>query len=781
MTSGITPITPLKRTRSLSATTTVFIRPAAIALQFENCRASVSTENCSKVYELLSKVRNEPQFQIPNKRIDLFFPDGKQMIDDSELLHNLYPLYDNEGEVLPFIIKTSKAKGSGWSINFKKKADIDEELTDFLNKPIDIESLVGRHQLFPNIPTFGGKPNLLFHDLDQMDTSEAERYLSSITYLAAFLGSSGSGKTRTIFSLLGKTYGIYLTFDNPACKIPGSTDFNYFFERVHEHMVKDDFQPNYDYVEQFMLCIMASRLFLFQHLHRQGHLTPQKWLEIQLSYDFNPLCEIFRQFCNADLKEQLQSLFYYMRSVNASTQKENKPIRLFIDECQVCVDQFKGFFRIAGNSVSLYHAVIRSFRQHSCCVIASGTGLRLQEADSLSRRDIKFVISERYETPEAINETIHNLFGCKLSEVSAKWLLGRKKFLMSFIEYAIERANTTSSFNSRFLEENIQKFIKQATDRKPEALVGSLFIQERSNMVQSEKWSRATETMREAVIQGLLFGTGIKVGTTSDSEIFELAFGLLVKNSDSSLQINITEPLIFRAALTYFSLHSAKLLPGFFLDVFATKMCRATERSSQGFTWERFLIATVMDVCDDDWRKLLPGSTLIRDVDKQDGGLFHSTLRYVTNSDEYSLAKFLEEKPSIFYMPNCMAGPDIVFFLTIKGAQIPVFVQAKLTAKECFEKSMITTDPSKFFHVNRGNSKCHIIETRKKEFKAISKYLKGSHTIGMVIAYPKSFQPALHVTQSKTRTEILFDSRNIQSLVRDNYLELIQELTINTV
>ena len=98
----------------------------------------------------------------------------------------------------------------------------------------------------------------------------------------AIIGTSGCGKTRTIFEYLSKNYGFFFTMNEKNSYIPGSYDFQKFIEKV-EKTVSDNNEDNQQYLNQFIKCLFLSRLCLFEFfLKNVQDFDEELWLYCQL-------------------------------------------------------------------------------------------------------------------------------------------------------------------------------------------------------------------------------------------------------------------------------------------------------------------------------------------------------------------------------------------------------------------------------------------------------------------------------------------------------------------
>lgn len=171
------------------------------------------------------------------------------------------------------------------------------------------------------------KPQLLIDNLSVSISSCLPVLIKRLirSSLVILLGTSGCGKTRTIFEYLTQKYGLYFTFKGSREDqyIPGSADFQFFLERMENRLKKypsTDFETSADnqkYVERFVQCIFIARLYLLDYLRRKlgDRLTPEVWLYIQLFPErvyavnlFTDMVEILRHTSDVELSGWVSNL-----------------------------------------------------------------------------------------------------------------------------------------------------------------------------------------------------------------------------------------------------------------------------------------------------------------------------------------------------------------------------------------------------------------------------------------------------------------------------------------
>ena len=112
------------------------------------------------------------------------------------------------------------------------------------------------------------------------------------------LGTSGSGKTRTIYEFLCKHFGIHLVAVT-GLENYGSTDMWNMISALNRTLDSNFPQKNDSYVRGYVQCIMAARFFVLKNLLSEGVImTPKSWLFIQILSTgrdwFRELVDIFR-------------------------------------------------------------------------------------------------------------------------------------------------------------------------------------------------------------------------------------------------------------------------------------------------------------------------------------------------------------------------------------------------------------------------------------------------------------------------------------------------------
>lgn len=216
---------------------------------------------------------------------------------------------------------------------------------------------------------------MLLHVLESSSCDNLISHISNHPHGFAILGSSGTGKTRTIFEFLSQNYGLYFSFSSTSENFEyGNSDLMYFINRLEIFVVKDfSSSDNFKYVNRFVKCMVAARLYMLCYLRETYPviLTPKLWLFIQLFPDrcakdfnfFSSLIEEFRKLSDNDLS------YTFSKFKNTLNSFSNMELKIFLDESQVAVKYYEVKFKSPLSVVdhSLFYAIGKSFK--SCWLL----------------------------------------------------------------------------------------------------------------------------------------------------------------------------------------------------------------------------------------------------------------------------------------------------------------------------------------------------------------------------------------------------------------------------
>ena len=176
-------------------------------------------------------------------------------------------------------------------------------------------------------------PSLLLYDLQDDDhkTKDVYRFIDeSRGFCSGLYGTSGAGKTRSIYEYLSHNFGLY--FLAGAGNDPGSVDLSYVVDRfgtAHSALGDESFQfdhdlqsqdpeeekkrlrharlvkseSNYIFMKKYMMIMIYIRVVIFDSINKQlaakkqHSLTPYDWLLIQLFPKQALKCDLFGKVC----------------------------------------------------------------------------------------------------------------------------------------------------------------------------------------------------------------------------------------------------------------------------------------------------------------------------------------------------------------------------------------------------------------------------------------------------------------------------------------------------
>ncbi|RGB27938.1 hypothetical protein C1646_717346 [Rhizophagus diaphanus] len=244
-----------------------------------------------------------------------------------------------------------------------------------------------RNLQIPSNPNYDKRPFLLMSDLPVTngdngftDTTDLERR-SQKKDIMIVLGTSGSGKTRTLIELLCKKYGFYFT--SLVKENLGSCDLlmmiDHLFPKLKSSLVQND-----AYAIRFSKCLLFARIYILHYiLETYGEISPYNWAILQLcptvffnSDIFEEITLEFRKVPEQYFDENFRKL---IREILFLVNQKRLPV--ILDEAQELIDRFYNKFSSTtkeDETRSLYSVVIRTFTFSGTCVIPSGTGLTIK-------------------------------------------------------------------------------------------------------------------------------------------------------------------------------------------------------------------------------------------------------------------------------------------------------------------------------------------------------------------------------------------------------------------
>ncbi|XP_024518975.1 uncharacterized protein LOC9661643 isoform X2 [Selaginella moellendorffii] len=141
-----------------------------------------------------------------------------------------------------------------------------------------------------NIPRFGDRPSLLLHGLLAHDTENFDKFVSRGSRFLLVPGTSGAGKTRTLYAHLAKNFGFY--FISNDLGNGGSADLREVIGILATYLGADQVK-NYTITTFMVTVLLLVRIVVFLYCKGKD-ITPEKWLMLQvgcqrLEQDMKPL------------------------------------------------------------------------------------------------------------------------------------------------------------------------------------------------------------------------------------------------------------------------------------------------------------------------------------------------------------------------------------------------------------------------------------------------------------------------------------------------------------
>ncbi|PKY34560.1 hypothetical protein RhiirB3_532862 [Rhizophagus irregularis] len=644
-----------------------------------------------------------------------------------------------------------------------------------------------------DLPTINGNDGLT-------DTTVLED-LSQIKEIMIVLGTSGSGKTRTLIELLCKKYGIYFT--GLVKENPGSGDLrmmiDHIFPRLKESLPKNDL-----YATRYSKCLLFARIYTLNYiLENYGKINPCNWAILQLcptvffDYDiFEEITSEFRKISEQYLDENLRKL---IRNISLLVNQKRLPV--ILDEAQELIDRFQNKFTSTTDkdkSRPLYSLVIRAFTISGICVIPSGTGLTMKSVLDITgshamkgatwNNEDLIVIKNEFGSTKMLRNFLSK-FGFPFDDHQdiMRWFVGRVRFATTFVEEWLN--------NNYGIDELFAKFKGYYTDPDSNKSIMVKIVNRtnndtirqgiRNNLKEGESEVDILSLLERAVIKNWFDGlNSIIVEKESALELFEYGVALLHREKDSKLQIIISEPLVIESALRYFLKYT-----DFSLHILRRMSDIDFSPSSMGILWELLIPNAIIKLFQDEgvrdiFKKPLPYNDW-KIYEPPNGSL--SVLATRSTSD-YTLPNFLENPVSPFFYPENVAGPDVVTVMcpVDSDKKYIVLIQAKFRLKNKGDV-LLTTDPKKFYHTRsekKGveakllNGKVYEI-SYDKVTKLIKKNYDGIFRI--FISYPAEVTLKEEIEAKEMEVEeeewvAIIDASNCNRIFEEKHIEMFKEL-----
>jgi hypothetical protein len=261
----------------------------------------------------------------------------------------------------------------------------------------------------PAVPSDASKPSLILRDLENEihKTKPVYKYIdiSQKKGPIGLHGTSGAGKTRSVFEYLSHNFGFYFvveTENNPGsedvalllkkCKEKLSTidipavDENGEIEKSVEKKTNEENKSNLAFVYAYLETLVSVRHAVFEHINaallvsRDKGLSCHEWLLLQLYPTAFLGSDVFRD------------LFGALCNVGVTNDVASEQKSCFVDEAQLLLDKLDGCFLSADRTTkwSAYSAFAKGLRSlaisgtvHHPCF--SGTRLSIEQMETKTK------------------------------------------------------------------------------------------------------------------------------------------------------------------------------------------------------------------------------------------------------------------------------------------------------------------------------------------------------------------------------------------------------------
>ncbi|CAB4484779.1 unnamed protein product [Rhizophagus irregularis] len=615
-----------------------------------------------------------------------------------------------------------------------------------------------------DLPTINGNDGLT-------DTTVLED-LSQIKEIMIVMGTSGSGKTRTLIELLCKKYGIYFT--GLVKENPGSGDLrmmiDHIFPRLKESLPKNDL-----YATRYSKCLLFARIYTLNYiLENYGKINPCNWAILQLcptvffDYDiFEEITSEFRKISEQYLDDNLRKL---IRNISLLVNQKRLPV--ILDEAQELIDRFQNKFTSTTDkdkSRPLYSLVIRAFTISGICVIPSGTGLTMKSVLDITgshamkgatwNNEDLIVIKNEFGSTKMLRNFLSK-FGFPFDDHQdiMRWFVGRVRFATTFVEEWLN--------NNYGIDELFAKFKGYYTDPDSNKSIMVKIVNRtnndtirqgiRNNLKEGESEVDILSLLERAVIKNWFDGlNSIIVEKESALELFEYGVALLHREKDSKLQIIISEPLVIDMGILW-----ELLIPNAIIKLFQDEGVRDIFKKPLPYN---------------DWKIYEPPNCSL------------SVLATRSTSD-YTLPNFLENPVSPFFYPENVAGPDVVTVMCPVNSdkKYIVLIQAKFRLKNKGDV-LLTTDPEKFYHTRpkKKGDEAKLLKGKVYEisYDKVTKLIKKNYDgiFRIFISYPAEVTLKEEIEAKEMEVEeeewvAIIDASNCNRIFEEKHIEMFKEL-----
>ncbi|KAH7100108.1 hypothetical protein BKA62DRAFT_831222 [Auriculariales sp. MPI-PUGE-AT-0066] len=315
------------------------------------------------------------------------------------------------------------------------------------------------------------RPDMLLSglgSLDQMDTQFAERLnrFTSHQEHVVLLNTSGTGKTRMVFEVLSRTWGLYFTCAADQQTPYGSSDLRYVISYLrgtelsgHPTTWQQPLAENVTRARQALNCVITSRLLIFnlfcdlvQSLHVKEHIARRMWLLLQLRSDiiFNtPDDDLFDRLLRT---VSLLDPTLVEKRLTVLTSSCKFPLSIIaVDEANVASGMHEASYVMSNGQTlaPVLREVIRHFSSSfpTQRLIVSGTRIDMNvvtdaiESGTSNHSRIRLVCSlGSFDTIERTRNYVQHFLGPVSKAQVARmhsWFQGRHRFLANCVEHML--------------------------------------------------------------------------------------------------------------------------------------------------------------------------------------------------------------------------------------------------------------------------------------------------------------------------------------------------------
>ena len=677
------------------------------------------------------------------------------------------------------------------------------------------------------IPSIPGEPNLpYFLARDLQPNSDRIKMVKSksLNNPVVIFAESGAGKTRTLLELFWTRFGTLLVCREPgkSTKNYGSSDLNSVAAEISDRVKGESDRTKRREIAEFgVRCVLRTRMAVKEEWEKKkGKITSDQWLLVQLHPDHFFGLDIF----------QIIALESFRRCVPFKFVISEEYL-VAVDEAQVLSKMLQGEFYSSQEERptslrSLLSPVITAVESVGKKVIIAGTGLSMLQtlksaagSHTAAAAPSSIIFSDfptvnEKEAKESLQSILNVQQGSvRLDELSG-WLVGRHRFLMSFIEGVLNGNHYLDDAANKFVEKMTQveddyttaRYLVQKLENDsrlanggvtfwdPNAVITAppIAVKEVFQSFKSAAWSQCNgEDERipfkhaTALVECGLANT---LPTTSSVELVKVSF----------------EPLVLEAVRK--GLFDATHLTSTLLAV-------QHEVSSLGYRFEPTAPFIIVP-------KLFPpngftsfesqpfiGSTTIPDVFK--GAWRPFALRYGKVADTErnlfnwfgtTLESARQGRAVYGIYPDNHAGPDwgecIQKGTVIQGVWKPcvpavigtVFLQLKYAVEVDVEDAQRTVDPALFYHTKRDTTEPKEIAKYKSAGKKFLQNLRSVPVFRVVVwvggrsqlQQPCTVEVLTHGREGSTYKEdlsfVMSDANTLKQVFGDEFFSILQEL-----